>query len=486
MANQQPASNVVEMKDFDEMTLLDRKEKNLKLLEFELIGELLLKDGLIIPKIKSILTADDFVFVEHKILYGTILKMYQQDGIAPNMLTIAEELRRTGELDKVGYGCVLSLGEVAYTTAYSEQQAAVIKEKSARRKLFRELQGLTAQSRRLSESLLDPKNETEKIVNDAKQIFKLQTDTTVKQGVKKDIFFKEMFSKLVDKNAQYLQRSTGFDKLDQLQIFAPSLIILGATPGAGKTTFAWQLLEQLDALGDYPCLFFSFEMTLLELYSKTLARRLFLRNRHTTLTAASIRGKATCAELEKIIEEESNTPTNLSVFEATLDVDSILRQVETYCGKSGKAPVVVIDYLQKIPAAENKNYPNDKARVDDILRKIKNFQRETQTTFLIISSLNRAAYSTKAQIDLSSFKESGNVEYDADVIWGLQRADDTDDLTAQPRHTILKCLKNRNGAPFYEIAFSYFSAHDYFEEYKEIVIDHTHDDEPPIDDDDDF
>ena len=116
----------------DEITSQQKNDKNLQAMEFELLGSLLLKEGKAIPDVKSILTADDFLYIEHQILYRTILENYKQ-GIIPNMLTIAEELRRTNEIDKVGYGLIMALGEVAFTTAYSVNYANIIKEKSARR-----------------------------------------------------------------------------------------------------------------------------------------------------------------------------------------------------------------------------------------------------------------------------------------------------------------------------------------------------------------
>ncbi len=46
------------------------------------------------------------------------------------------------------------------------------------------------------------------------------------------------------------------------------------------------------------------------------------------------------------------------------------------------------------------------------------FRRKTNTTFIVISSLNRANYHT--EISFESFKETGSIEYSADVIWALQ------------------------------------------------------------------
>ncbi|MBQ3451720.1 MAG: hypothetical protein IJG32_05610 [Selenomonadaceae bacterium] len=56
--------------------------------------------------------------------------------------------------------------------------------------------------------------------------------------------------------------------------------------------------------------------------------------------------------------------------------------------------------------------------INEIVRKLKNFRRETSATFIVISSFNRQNYGQ--QVAFESFKESGNIEYSADVVWGLQ------------------------------------------------------------------
>ena len=80
----------------------------------------------------------------------------------------------------------------------------------------------------------------------------------------------------------------GFENLDAEQFFSLGLYVIGATPAAGKTTFCWQLLEQLARRGE-TCIYCSYEMSRLELFSKSLARELFKRNPEHTPTSPQIR-----------------------------------------------------------------------------------------------------------------------------------------------------------------------------------------------------
>ena len=73
-------------------------------------------------------------------------------------------------------------------------------------------------------------------------------------------FLKGDFDSEVTEFKEYSERKTGFDNIDDVQVFAPGLYVLGGATGAGKTTFALQLLCQLAARGSQ-CIFFSFEMS---------------------------------------------------------------------------------------------------------------------------------------------------------------------------------------------------------------------------------
>ena len=269
----------------------------------------------------------------------------------------------------------------------------------------------------------------------------------------------------------YANRKTGFANIDEQQFFSPGLYVIGATPAAGKTTFCWQLLEQLAEKGE-SCIYCSYEMSALELFTKTAARRLFLHDKNTMITAAEIRRGSWSAQLDSVLNDVANSKSKLQVLELQEEtIDDLLLRLRTFCLDTTKAPVVCLDYLQIVPTSRE----SAKLGIDDSVRKLKKFQRETNTTFIVISSFNRTNYTQS--VSFESFKESGNIEYTADVVWALQlnilNAINPSNIaesrkrieTAKkqhPRQIQLKCLKNRQGTN-YDCYFNYFSAHDYFE-----------------------
>lgn len=116
--------------------------------------------------------------------------------------------------------------------------------------------------------------------------------------------------------------------------------------------------------------------------------------------------------------------------------------LEKICEKINIPPTVCIDYLQLLAAGSE----NTKNTLEGILRKIFNSSRDTDTTFILISSFNRSNYNT--EISYESLKESTNIEFSADGIWRLQLlldkcapADAEKTMKDIPRHIQLKCLK---------------------------------------------
>ena len=285
-------------------------------------------------------------------------------------------------------------------------------------------------------------------------------------------YMQNSFDAEIEENKKFAERQTGFSNIDEHQIFSAGLYVLGATPACGKTTFAWQLLNQLVERGE-TCIYCSYEISKLELATKTIAAQLFHRNQFTTITAAEIRRGASNNDLKEISDNLKKSTAKIGVLELTDEtIDELLKFLRQFCASADKPPVVCLDYLQIVPSSGD----TAKQTIDDTVRKLKVFQRETGTTFIVISSFNRTNY--QSVVAFESFKESGNIEYSADVLWALQLyvvnnfkiATDVKTIREkvdaakkqQPRQIQLKCLKNRSGNN-YDCFFNYFSAHDFFE-----------------------
>ena len=433
--------------------------------EKELLAALLVRNGEKIPAVSVIVSADDFYRPEHQIIFRVIVELYAQD-IAPNILSIIQELSKTGELGKVERKYLLSIAAMSVTNAYAVAHAKIVKEKSDLRRLMEAVEKIfqAAQQGRIPPAeIIAAHQSTLEEINRA--------GSATKSTAFVDYFAKPFDTDVTEMKA-YTDRKTDFANIDEYQFFTPGLYLIGATPAAGKTTFCWQLLEQL-ARGGERCIYCSYEMSRLELFSKSLARELFKRNKSTELTAAQIRRGGWSMELDYVREDFTTSEIDLRVLELQDEtVDDLLNLLRPLCTDKAKAPVVCLDYLQIMPTGRE----STKLGIDETVRKLKKFQRATNTTFIVISSFNRTNYAQ--EVAFESFKESGNIEYTADVVWALQlnvmkeiKLGDAINETRrkidaakkqQPRQILLKCLKNRQGT-HYDCYFEYHSAHDCFE-----------------------
>ncbi len=271
---------------------------------------------------------------------------------------------------------------------------------------------------------------------------------------------------------------SGYVNLDAVTSLYPGLYVLGAISSLGKTTFVHQMADQMAKAG-HPVLFFSLEQNLLELASKSLSRIMAEDNAATAMTSLQIRKKNPDEQIEKAIREYSQYAGNLTVVQCSfrITMDDIEDYVRGFIREKGVKPCVIVDYLQVIQATEG-CHMSTKDLVDQHVRRLKILQADHKLVMIVISSLNRQNYLT--QIDCESFKESGGIEYTADVIWGLQlqilhdpifdkqnalnekRLKVREAKRANPRKIELVCLKNRFGVSSYTCNFDYYPQFDLF------------------------
>jgi replicative DNA helicase len=268
---------------------------------------------------------------------------------------------------------------------------------------------------------------------------------------------------------------TGFEELDRVLdggLYA-GLYIIGAISSLGKTTFALQIADQIAAQG-HDVMIFTLEMAANELIAKSISRHtaeLLLEEGQGTERAKTLRDITVPWHRARLSAEDRELISiatakyreyagNLYYIEGIGDVDpeTIQRQVLDFIGTTGRTPVVLIDYLQIIAPANEK--ATDKQNTDKAVLELKRLSRDIGIPVLAISSFNRANYSSA--VSMEAFKESGAIEYSADVLIGLQlKGAGTAGFNVNgaknmdPREIEAVILKNRNGATGITVPFAY-------------------------------
>ena len=129
-------------------------------------------------------------------------------------------------------------------------------------------------------------------------------------------------------------------------------------------------------------------------------------------------------------------------------------KVSTFCAQH-ESPVLFLDYLQLV--APGRAGMTEKQTADAAVAMLKQLARRYDMPVMAASSLNREAYRPgSAEPGLSAFKESGSVEYSADLLLVLKYRTDADrENKTAPRHLALTILKNRFGATGESIPLDY-------------------------------
>ena len=231
--------------------------------------------------------------------------------------------------------------------------------------------------------------------------------------------------------------STGWDSLDKALDggLYEGLYVIPGTPGTGKTALALQMAFQI-AQQQKDVLYISMEMGEEEIYERHISRisyQLFWNDEKSRYKAKTVHsmiqeGKTVAQARELFKKVAPYLRTECSV--GTIDADDIRRIVEIYKYELNSLPVVFIDYLQILKAHDA--HMTDKQAVDYNVLRLKQLSRDFKIPVVILSSMNRMSYSDV--ISMAALKESGAIEYTADVCLGLQHAQ----AQAKPKKLFVK------------------------------------------------
>lgn len=269
---------------------------------------------------------------------------------------------------------------------------------------------------------------------------------------------------------------TGFDNLDAALdggIF-PGLYVLGAISSLGKTSLCLQIADNIAETGR-DVLFFSLEMSKYELMARSISRKTFNPegDRRTAKTARAIMqneidyNAADRATFENAVKEYAETAKHLFIREGlgTVTAATVREAIEEHKAATGAAPIIFIDYLQILaPMGERLS---DKQATDAAILELKRISRDYNIPVFAISSFNRESYKKTSEnrgaVTMTDFKESGSLEYSADVLIGLQfttagtgEYNESAEKKKDPREIRAVILKNRNGKTWGTADLAYF------------------------------
>lgn len=224
------------------------------------------------------------------------------------------------------------------------------------------------------------------------------------------------FLKVVNENKERKATPTDFTSLDILLDggLYPGLYIIGAISSLGKTTFSLQVMDNIAKSGR-DVIIFSLEMSKFEMMSKSLSR-LSVATEDRKTTREILNGDIPSSVLDQYKREYSSNVYIVDGCNDGITAKDIYKIVKKHIDVTGNTPIVMVDYLQILEPEEMRG--TEKQNTDKNVKTLKSIATTFNTTVLAISSFNRENYNNP--VSLTSFKESGAIEYSSDVLIGLQ------------------------------------------------------------------
>lgn len=386
------------------------------------------------------LLEDDFVKADHRALFGAIRAMHEADYPIDDV-SLLDYLKSYDRLAAVGgEQAVLRMFEadmplLSWQTAYDELIDA-----SRRRSLVMAMNQIEA--------------EAHEVPTDMKAFVSKVEGTLTQVAERRDMRPYRHISSFLGAAVDEVRNldsvpfdstvvNTGFATLDEMLagLRAGQLIVVGARPAVGKTSFALTLALNAARQGVKVGIFS------LEMSGKELAQRVICAESGVSISSFRM-GTVPKTSWDAIAAACCDIPGNDIEIEdkASVTIGDI-RATAARMVRGAERGLIVIDYLQLISSAsDGTRFQNRAVEVGEISRRLKVLAKELGVPVVTLAQLSRQAESHPGTPRLADLRESGSIEQDADTVLFLSRdPDEVQDEKSGSRQVILSVAKNRSG-----------------------------------------
>ena len=386
-----------------------------------------------------------FYIPQHREIYSVMSSMYELSQTI-DFVSLLEKLKNDGIYDEAGGKAYLTqLVQNVPSVANVLTYVAIIKERYYARALMSAAQNII-------KDINDNELDSGKLLDNAEQrIFEIRQGREV-SGLThiKSVIENETYDRLVklsdpETRNEYLGIPCGIGELDRMitGLNKSDLIILGARPGMGKSSFALNIARNVAVNTNRTVCFFSLEMTRDQLAQRMLSSE-------AGIPSEKLRtGNLEPDDFTRLTQAGELLSKTSIYFDETSNIT--VPEMKAKLRRMKKVDLVIIDYLGLMKSA--KPTENRVQEVSEITRNLKIMAKDLKVPVIACAQLSRGT-ETKGKSHkpaLSDLRESGSIEQDADIVLFLYReayydnekADDED----RSDQTMSQCIvaKNRHG-----------------------------------------
>ena len=358
------------------------------------------------------LRPEHFYLPQHRSIYGIMLSKMIESRVI-DFVTVLEALK-TEKFFAEGEGknYLLKLAQIVPSISNVENYARIIREKYDARCLIQA-------SREIMSDAMDPGADPSLLLDSAEQrIYNIRQDR--QQGGLmpiKDVIASnyDMYNKLnSDERELYVGIPTGISALDEITtgLNRSDLIIVGARPGMGKTSFALNIARNVAVLQNRCVAIFNLEMSREQMVNRFLSSEARVSSKKLRV------GNLTPDEWGRMAYASSTLCKAPIYLDDTASIT--VPEMKSRLRRMKDLGFVVIDYLQLMHSA--KKTDNRVQEVSEITRSLKIMAKELNVPVMVCAQLART---TEKQSNhrpaLADLRESGSIEQDADQVLFLYR-----------------------------------------------------------------
>jgi len=407
----------------------------------------------------EVIDSQDFFRDAHRRIFDKMVGLTDRNEPV-DLVTLKDELARSGELDEVGGPAYLAaLTDGVPRSANVEYYAKIVKEKSTLRQLIQSANDVLVRA-------YDAEEDADTLLDEAERnIFEI-ADHRLRSGfvALSDLVAGsyQMIEKLQEHRGLVTGVPSGFTDLDEMTsgFQASDLVIIAARPGMGKTSFVLNIALHCGIEAGKVVGIFSLEMSKEQLFMRMLTSEARIdahrfrggylgENDYNKLAVASSR-----LHDAKVFVDD--TPSV-----GILEMRAKARRLKLQHGLD----MLVVDYLQLMQGRGR--FDNRQQELAAISRSLKILAKELHIPILALSQLSRA---TETRGDhrpqLSDLRESGALEQDADLVLFIYREDmypgDAGGPPQQENVAEIIIGKQRNG-PTGAVKLAFLKQHTRFE-----------------------
>ena len=384
--------------------------------ELSVLGAML-QDSDAVHRALELLTKDDFYLPENREIFAAMEELTRNNRPI-DAVTMHAELSRRGTLEGIGGPAALTrIMDAVPVTANANSYIEIVREKSTLRRLISACRNIIADCYKQQKPLPEILASAEKAVFD---IVMDRTDGEALQPIGRVVVKAyDKIEELAKQKGEIAGVPTGFIDLDNYLtgLHPGELIIVGARPGMGKTSFAMNIAANASVNKGKKVAVFTLEMP-----REQIAMRVLCADARVNMQQIR-KGNVSSDDWMKLAR--SMTP----IAAAPLYIDDtagiIPAQLRSRCRRmmaEKGLDLVVVDYLGLMHTdgrAENRVL-----EVSEISRQLKAIALDLKVPVIACAQLSRA---NKERTDkrplLSDLRDSGSIEQDADVVLFLHRDD---------------------------------------------------------------